>query len=147
MNYQIGQVLYICDEEKMKIIPIQVVEIISRTSLSNGKEKSFIVMFPDTKKTKTNISNITSKLFDNINLVEETMIANASTAIKKMRSAAELLSNDMFLDEKPSKEEEKIDQSSLHVQAQKNNDIIIKLGNGMQAKMNTNNLKEVVGKR
>lgn len=147
MSYQIGQILYICDEEKMKIIPIQIVEIISKTSLVNGKEKSFVAMFPDTKKTRININNITSELFEDINVVEKRMIENATLAIKKMRNAAELLSDDMFAQANEKKKEEKIDQIPLRVQEEANNDIIVELGNGMQAKMSANNLKEVVGKR
>ena len=132
----------------MKIIPIQVVEIISRTSLLNGKEKSFIIMFPDTKKTKTNISSIASKVFENIDVDEKTMIDNASSAIKKMRNAASALSNNMFADQTMKKEKElKIDQSFLRMQDDTSDDIIVELGNGIQAKMSTNNLKEVVGQK
>ena len=144
MNYQVGQVLYMCDENKMKIIPIQVVEEITRTTLDKGKEKNYIVMFPDTKKTKVSLSNISHKIFEDIDQVEKTMIKNASEAIKKMRIAAELLSNEAFL-KSEEKKENKLNQKDENVQAENKDDIImVDLGGGVKAKMNSSDLKGVV---
>jgi len=145
MSYQVGQILYMCDENKMKIIPLQVVEEITRTSLKNGKEKNYIVMFPDTKKTHVNLSSINHKIFKEINEVEETMIKNATDAIKRMRKAAELLSNSVFKQQRqpPAVISETI-QNDAHVQVETNNDIItVDLGNGVKAKMNSSTLEKV----
>ena len=143
MDYQVGQILYMCDENKMKIIPLQVVEEITRTSLDNGKEKNYIVMFPDSKKTKINLNNITHKIFQDIDEVEKTMIKNASEAIKKMRKAAEILSQKEF--KKSEKKEKTQNQIEKHVQVETNNDIImVDLGDGTKAKMNTSSLEKVV---
>jgi hypothetical protein len=145
MSYQVGQILYMCDENKMKIIPLQVVEEITRTSLKNGKEKNYIVMFPDTKKTHVNLSSINHKIFKEINKVEETMIKNATDAIKRMRKAAELLSNSVFKQQQqpPAVISETI-QNDAHVQVETNNDIItVDLGNGVKAKMNSSTLEKV----
>ena len=144
MNYQVGQILYMCDENKMKIIPIQVIEEITRTTLANGKEKNYIVMFPDTKRTKVNLSSISHKIFEEVEVVEKSMIQNATEAIKKMRKAAELLSNEVFKNIKELKEEKLPVQEEKHVQVESNNDIItVDLGGGVKAKMNSNNLKQI----
>ena len=143
MDYQVGQILYMCDENKMKIIPLQVVEEITRTSLDNGKEKNYIVMFPDSKKTKIKLSNITHKIFQDIDEVEKTMIKNASEAIKKMRNAAELLSQKEF--KVPENTDKTQNQNEKRVQVETNNDIItVDLGDGTKAKMNTSSLEKVV---
>tara|TARA_B100000674_G_C37737850_1_gene867482 strand:- start:62 stop:499 length:438 start_codon:yes stop_codon:yes gene_type:complete len=143
MDYQVGQILYMCDENKMKIIPLQVVEEITRTSLDNGKEKNYIVMFPDSKKTKINLNNITHKIFQDIDEVEKTMIKNASEAIKKMRNAAELLSQKEF--KVPENTDKTQNQNEKRVQVETNNDIItVDLGDGTKAKMNTSLLEKVI---
>ena len=143
MNYQVGQVLYMCDENRMKIIPLQVVEEITRTTLENGKEKNYIVMFPDSKKTKIDLNNITHQIFQDIDKIESTMIKNASDAIKKMRKAAELLSKEAFLIEE--KKEKNNNQNEAQVQVETNDDIImVDLGNGTKAKMNTSSLEKVI---
>ena len=142
MSYQVGQILFMCDENKMKIIPIQVVEEITKTTLESGKEKNYVVMFPDTNKTRVSLKNINHKIFEDINEVENTMIKNATDAIKKMRKAAELLSNETF--NAQGKEEINLIQNEKQVQVETNNDIItVDLGGGVKAKMNTNNLKKV----
>ena len=145
MDYQVGQILYMCDENKMKIIPIQVIEEITRTTLEKGKEKNYIILFPDSKKTKANITSINHKIFEDINEVERVMIKNATEAIKKMRKAAEMLSSEVFVATK--KEENKDIQKSARVQVETNNDIItVDLGGGVKAKMNSSNLKQIGNK-
>ena len=44
MNYKVGQVLYLCNEENMKIIPIQIIEEITRTNFEFQSSS-----FPDYK--------------------------------------------------------------------------------------------------
>jgi len=144
MNYQVGQILYMCDENKMKIIPIQVIEEITRTTLANGKEKNYIVMFPDTKRTKVNLNSISHKIFEDVEVVEKFMIQNATEAIKKMRKAAELLSDEVFKHTKELKEEKLPVQEEKHVQVEANDNIItVDLGGGVKAKMNSNSLKQI----
>lgn len=140
MNYKVGQVLYICDENKMKIIPVQVIEEITRTTLETGKVTTYIVMFPDKKKTKANIENLSGIIFDDIDKVEKIMINNATEAIKKMKIAAATLSSEVF---DGNEKINAISQIDKPVQVDNNNDIImVELGNGVKAKMSTKNLKE-----
>ena len=59
-----------------------------------------------------------------------------------MRKAAEMLSAEVFVTAK--KEKSKDIQKSAHVQVETNNDIItVDLGNGVKAKMKTNELEKV----
>ena len=141
MEYKVGQILYICDENRMKIIPIQVVEEVVRTTIS-GIEKNYMVMFPDTKRSTASIDKIRGKLFNDPETVQDYMIKNASDAIKRMRKAAEALRDEAFGTQK-----ENIDvQIKNDVQVETNNDIImVDLGNGVKAKMNTSSLEKVTG--
>lgn len=140
MEYHVGQILYLCNEEKMKIIPIQIVEEVIRTTLS-GKEKNYIGMLPDKKRTKINVTDIQDSLYDSLNDVKSHMIKNATEAINRMGEMASMLEKEAFEIEKPIK---KIDQKENSVQADSNNDIItVDLGNGVKAKMNTSILDKV----
>ena len=53
MDYKVGQVLYMTSSKSLKIIPIQVIEEVCRTTLK-GTEKSFIIQLPDENKTTAN---------------------------------------------------------------------------------------------
>lgn len=140
MEYHVGQILYLCNEEKMKIIPIQIVEEVIRTTLS-GKEKNYIGMLPDKKKTKINVTDIQGSLYDSLNDVKSHMIKNATEAINRMGEMASMLEKEAFEIEKAIK---KIDQKENSVQADVNDDIItVDLGNGVKAKMNTSILDKV----
>ena len=140
MEYKVGQILYICDESRMKIIPIQVVEEVVRTTIT-GIEKNYMIMFPDTKRSTASIDKVKGKLFNDPDTVQEYMIKNASDAIKRMRGAAEALRDEAFT----LQQENNDSQISNDVQVETNNDIImVDLGNGAKAKMNTSLLEKVV---
>lgn len=140
MEYKVGQILYLCNEEKMKIIPLQVIEEIIRTTI-NGTEKSYILMFPDSKKTKVNISSFKSGLFEDIDAVKNHMIQNATSAITKMALTAEELKKDAF----GISEEKDISKKQNNVQVDNNSNIItVDLGDGTKAKINSSNLEKVV---
>lgn len=142
MNYEVGQILYLCNEEKMKIIPLQVVEEIIRTTIK-GKEKSYILIFPDSKKTKVNFKSIKGKIFDDINQIKSHMISNATDAINRMAITAEELQLLAF--NTTPKEEKNVHQINNDVQVENKDDIImVDLGDGVKAKINTNSLEKVV---
>ena len=143
MNYKVGQVLYLCNEEKMKIIPLRVVEEIIRTTIE-GKEKSYILIFPDSKRTKVNLKSIKGKVFDNIEQIKNHMIKNATDAINRMAITAEELQTMAFPRDQVETEVEKVHQINNDVQVENKDDIItVDLGGGVKAKMNTNSLEKV----
>ena len=139
MNYQVGQVLYTCNEKSLKIIPLQVVEVVVRTTLE-GEKKEFIVQLPDGEKTTAPISAIKGHIFDNIDNIRTHLVTNATNAIEKMISLAGEL-----VEEKFNLPEKKEILNKHDVQVETNNDIItVDLGNGTKAKMNTSLLEKVV---
>ena len=125
-QYEVGQILYMTSSKSFKIIPIQVVEEVVRTTIS-GKEKTYMICFPDNEKTVTDINKLKGKIFKTINAIEAHLIDNTKTAIKQLIKEAELIKNDAFGSIK------KIDEVIADEPMQQSNpDDIIKvdLGNG-----------------
>lgn len=150
-DYQVGQVLFLIGESN-KVIPIQVVEEVIRTTL-DGKEKTYIIKLPDKKETTVDIKKLKGDLFIGKKEVREFMIKNASDAINSMINDAENVANTLFSfvpSEEPeplqSVEENNIVTPELlpeKVQQEKEDDIIkVDLGNGKFGKMSIANFNQ-----
>jgi hypothetical protein len=121
----------------MKIIPLQIIEEVIRTTI-DGKEKNYILLFPDNKRKRINLNKIKGKVFDDIDSIQTHMINNATDAINRMASAAVELESIAFNLEKK--------QSPIKkgVQVETNDDIImVDLGNGLKGKVNPTTLEKV----
>jgi hypothetical protein len=137
MNYQVGQVLYTCNEKSLKIIPLQIVEIVVRTTI-NGEKKEYIVQLPDKENTTTSLESIGGNIFSDIDTIRTHLIDNATSAIDKMINLANSIVTERFINVN------NIVQNNTSMQVDTNNDIImVDLGNGVKAKMNTTNLEKV----
>ena len=135
-NYEVGQILYITNSKNMNVIPIQVVEEVIRTTL-NGKEKTYIVKFPNKQETLADISDINTQIFLSTQEIEDYMISNTKNAIKKMIEKAKLTAQNTF----KINNENNFEQN---VQSKNNNNIItVDLGDGTKAKMNLENLNDL----
>ena len=138
MNYKVGQVLYMTNPKSLKIIPIQIVEEVTRTTL-NGSEKTYMIQFPDSKKTRVDIASLKGDLFADTKELRDIMVSNATASIDKMITIATQLAKEEYSLSKNS------DQNKNDVQVETNNDIImVDLGNGVKAKMKTNELEKVI---
>ena len=147
MDYTVGQILYMTSLKSLRIIPVQVVEEVSRTTLK-GKETSYIVQLPDKEKTRFNVNSLKTPLYSDIVELEKTMIDNAKTSIKKMVVLAKDLATSEF--PKQVEFENDIKEDNINndkgVQVNNNDDIIlVDLGNGVKAKMKKNELEKVNG--
>lgn len=139
MNYKVGQILYMTNSESLKIIPIQVVEEVSRTTMS-GTEITYMIQLPDKKKTTADIKAIKGEVYSDINILKTDMLKRATSSIENMINIAINLSKEAF------KKEDKniVNQKENDVQVETNDDIIlVDLGNGVKAKMKTNELEKV----
>lgn len=152
MEYSVGQVLYCLNEKNFKIIPVQVIEEVVRTTI-NGKTKTYIIKFPDKNESTADIADVTSKIFTTKDRIRSYMMENTKKTIDKMLEAADILKDSVFdlnedLDDVseptsfqtitvPEKEEKPVQQND-------DSDIIkIDLGNGLKAKLNKNELDKV----
>ena len=147
MNYRVGQILFLIADAS-KVVPIQVVEEVIRTTLE-GKEKTYIIKFPDKKETTADIKKIKGKLFNSRDEVKTFMIDNARSAIAQMLEHAEEMSINIFnshpeevqLKETVLDFKESTDTKIEKVQPVETDGIIrVDLGNGKFGKINAETL-------
>ena len=149
-QYRVGQILFLIADAS-KVVPIQVVEEVIRTTL-DGKEKTYIVKFPDKKGTTVDIKKVKGELFQTKDEVREYMIDNAKSAIEQMVSLAEEMSINIFNASSydtpyPEESEQEIIaledgvEEKAEVQQPEDDGIIrVDLGNGKFGKINVDNL-------
>ena len=94
-DYRVGQVLYMIGDKAARVLPIQVVEEIVRTTM-DGKVRSYVVRLPDKAKTTADISELKGQLFETTASLREHMLSNATNAIDKMINHASSLRDSVF---------------------------------------------------
>ena len=149
-EYQVGQILFLIGDGN-KVIPIQVVEEVIRTTLA-GKEKTYIVLLPDKKQSTFDIKKIKGQLFTDKHEVKSYMMKNANDAITLMISEASSIADSVFeapvinTDNFENIEEVEVIESPVlqeKMQPEKENDIIkVDLGNGKFGKMSVGDLNK-----
>ena len=143
-NYRVGQILFLIANNT--VVPVQVIEEVVRTTLS-GKEKTYIVKFPDKKGTECDIASVKGKSFNTKKDAYDYMISNATNAIQKMVDEAESVANEIF---SVSKNESDIhfikEEEPLKVQPENNNSIIkLDLGGGQVGRIAQEDLEKIKG--
>lgn len=141
--YTVGQVLFLIANNK--IVPIQVIEEIVRTTLE-GTEKSYIVLFPDKDKSTADIKNVKGKIFADQESVRKHMTENATNAINLMIKDANEICKLAF---KVAKEPKEVLEALPIIEEQKmqpesnNNIITVDLGAGKVGKISQANLEQI----
>jgi hypothetical protein len=146
-SYEVGQILYLTNEKSFKIIPVQVVEEVVRTTI-DGKHKTYLVQFPDKDRSVVDINNLKYKCFRTENEVRDYLIQNTKEAIERLLKMANELRNECFSYKKtPVEEEVQItpDEKNIItpnlVQPDIQSDIIkIDLGGGLTGRFKTSDL-------
>jgi len=149
MEYEIGQVLYICNQKNLSIVPVLVVEKIFKKTLEDEKT-IFSVRFPDKEKTIVALEKLPGKVFTSIEAVKSFMFENTKDAIEKIATNAVKVEEKYFEKYKAAIGQKNVSadvQNDKKVQVEKNNDIImVDLGGGVKAKASSNILKQVINK-
>ena len=127
-QYEVGQILYVVNENKFKIVPVQVVEEVVRTTIE-GKFKTYMIQFPDKDKTVVDISTISSKCFKTEKMVKDFLLDNTRTAIDGLMDVANKLKFEAF-GEKTEVKNDKNEILESVQQEEKSNIIKVDLGNG-----------------
>ena len=142
-DYEVGQILYLTNESSFKIIPVQIVEEVVRTTIS-GKLKTYLIQFPDRNKTVVDIEEIKYSFFKTEKDVKDYLLDNTRNAIDKLLHAANQLKNEAFATGTlVSSEDKKLDQidDSDVVQPESEKDIItVDLGDGTKGRLKVENL-------
>ena len=160
-DYQVGQIIFLIGEKSTRVLPIQVIEEVVRTTV-DGKIKTYTIKLPDKKETVSDIGSLKGTLFKDTKRLRQFMVTNAQNAIDNMIAEANALSNQVFETYDPPDPEPEEDKA-LHelivpeinaqppegkeqevVQLPSDDGIIrVDLGNGKFAKMNTESLQQI----
>ena len=142
-NYEVGQILYLTNENSFKIIPVQVVEEVVRTTIT-GKIKTYLVKFPDQKGTVVDIENIKYNFFKTEKDVKDYLLDNTRNAIDKLLETANQLKDEAFGIKQNSPTAKSVthtDSFEKDVQPELDEDIItVDLGNGTTGRLKVENL-------
>jgi len=137
-NYEVGQILYLTNEKAFKIIPIQVVEEVVRTTIS-GKIKTYLVQFPNREKTVVDINDIKFKCFKTEKEVRDYLLENTRSAIDALIKVANDLKHEAY-----SSSLNVISNDDNVVQQEEDSDIInVDLGHGQIGKLKVEDLTKV----
>ena len=93
-DYAVGQVVYLLQTKSFSVVPVQVVEQITKNTL-NGSETVYNVKIPG-KEEMLVLSSFAGEIFDDIREVKAYMIKNATSNIEKMVTQAAQLANQHF---------------------------------------------------
>ena len=96
MQYEIGQILYLFIQDDMKIIPVQVVEQVTKKSLNTDTSISYTVRLPNKSRTQTNLADLDATAFTSLDAIRSFMIENATMNIQKMVMRADEVSKSIF---------------------------------------------------
>ncbi|MGI9571988.1 MAG: hypothetical protein ACR2L5_01555 [Candidatus Actinomarinaceae bacterium] len=140
INYEVGQILYLTNEKTFRIIPVQVVEEVVRTTI-DGKLRTYLIKFPDKKETIVDINDIKFKCFKTEQEVKDYLLENTRLAIENLLKDANELKKQAYT---PAKKQLPKESSPKLVQPDDKNDIItVDLGGGQKGKFKVENLTKV----
>ena len=97
MNYEVGQVVYLLSEKSLNIIPALIVEEIVRKTMKESITE-YRVELPDKKRTRANLSDISSMIFNDTVKLKEFMLENTRKSVEKIINDAVQVRNLAFSD-------------------------------------------------
>lgn len=88
MSYKVGQVLYLLINDEMKIIPVQVVEVVVRHRFNEDTMTAYNVLLPGKSAKIASLSDINATAYTDVDELRKFMVDNAVMSINKMLSRA-----------------------------------------------------------
>ena len=92
--YTVGQILYVILPKRHRVVPVQVIEQITRKSIS-GEKIQYIVNVPGAD-TQCDLADLSDEVYPDIASVKSKMISSAEHAIDKMIEQASHLAKEVF---------------------------------------------------
>jgi hypothetical protein len=93
--YKIGQVLHLVLQNKMKILPVQVVEEITKKTFG-GEKTQYFVSTPDKSKEPINLDDFDGQVFKNLDEVRSFLLENITQNINKMIHRSAQIAKECF---------------------------------------------------
>jgi hypothetical protein len=81
--YSIGQILFFVLSKKSQVYPMQVVEIITKKSLS-GEEATYVLQAGPEKETKLTLDQVDGEVFESPDVLRQTLVHRASMQVNKL---------------------------------------------------------------
>lgn len=81
--YAVGQILYFILAKKNQVYPMQVVEMITKKTLT-GEEVSYILQAGPEKETKLTFDQVDGEVFDSPDVLRQTLIQRATLQVNKL---------------------------------------------------------------
>ena len=89
-NYEVGQIIYLLVQGEMKVIPVRVVEAITRRTL-RGSETTYMVQLPDKGKTVSDLNDLDAEMFTDLNHVKQILLEHVTSSIENTISRTQSL--------------------------------------------------------
>jgi uncharacterized membrane protein len=93
MSYTIGQVLYIIPKTTKNIVPVQVIEVISKQVLNSDMTITYLISSGNTHST---LEETAEEVFVTPSQASEALVARATSAIHKLVNDAEQRAKELF---------------------------------------------------
>ena len=124
--YSVGDIVYSTLPDSGKIVPLQIVEIVTIKKINSGSTTKYKVLLPSKNQKIYDLSKF-EKVFTNIEEIKSYLLNNATKFINNMILEANDLENKYFV--KKQEEEEILNKENIEC---KNDDQYVKidLGNG-----------------
>ena len=106
--FEVGQIIYLLDNNEMKIIPVQVIEQVVRRRFNEDSETNYIVRLPKKTLTTMGLHEIDATVYTDLNELREFMVNNATQSIDGMLSRSKTLAQTYFETQAPVRVEEKV---------------------------------------
>jgi hypothetical protein len=97
MSYKVGQILYLLLSDEMKIIPVQVVEVVVRHRFNEDTTISYNVIIPGKSGKIINLSDVNATAYTDIDELRKFMVDNAVQGINKMLGRAQEAAESHFI--------------------------------------------------
>ena len=83
IDYKVGQVVYLLSPKTLKIMPALIVEEITRKTVK-ATQTQFVLELPDKKGTRTVMSEVSAKVFNDIGILRTFMIDNTRKSVEQL---------------------------------------------------------------
>ena len=139
MRYTVGKILYVISKKSKSVIPVQVVEEVTRKTVT-GESISYVVMLPGSNTEQVALEKLDAKIFSSVDDVRRDMVENATNAIEKIIQKSLDLASESFKEvtvEKDDSREVVIPMiDPVTVGQNEDERVHVDLGNGIRARVN-----------
>lgn len=94
-SYNVGDILFVLDEERQRIVPIQVVSVTSKRTVE-GVEISYEIVTPAKPDKPVNLNRVNGQIYTSLSQLQQVMLDNARSAIDAMVRRAAAVASQIF---------------------------------------------------